>query len=84
MSGSGWRMKVLSGAAALGPVLPFPTMTDQLILFSKSSSQGVQGCSPSGQELKGSGDRALKLWSDIRVVRPKPEGCHAPIKYGPS
>lgn len=75
MSGSGWSMKILSGAAALGPVLPFPTVADQLVLFSKSSSPGVQGCSPSGQELKGSGDRALKLWSEIRLVRLKPEGC---------
>lgn len=52
MSGSGWFMKILSGAAALGSVLPFPTMTDQLVLVSKSSSLGVQGCSPGGQELK--------------------------------
>lgn len=84
MSGSGWCMKILSGAAALGPVLPFPTTADQLILFSKSSSPGVQGCSSSGQELKGSGDRALKLWSDIRVVRPKPEGLLNMVLPSPS
>ena len=52
MSGSGWFMKILSGASALGSVLPFPTITDQLVLVSKSSSLGVQGCSPGGQELK--------------------------------
>ena len=73
MSGSGWGMKILSGAAALGFVLPFPTTSDQLVLVIKSSSLGVQGCSPGGQELKGSGDRALKLWSEIRLVRLKPE-----------
>lgn len=50
-----------------------PTTTDQLVLVSKSSSLGVQGRSPGGQELKVSGGRALKLWSEIRLVRLKPE-----------
>lgn len=84
MSGSGWSIKILSCAAALGPVLLFPTTADQFVLFSKSSRLGVQRCIPSGQELKGSGDKALKLWSEIRLVRLKPKGCHTPIKYGPS
>lgn len=61
MSGSGWSVKTLSCAAALGPFSPFTTTTDQLISLSRASSLGVQRCSPSGQELKGSGDRALEL-----------------------
>lgn len=54
-------MKTLSCAAVLGPFLPFIPIADQLILFSRASRLGVQRCSYSDQEVKGSGDRALDL-----------------------
>lgn len=51
----------LSYATILGPLLPFTPTADKLIFFNRASSLGVQRYSPSGQDLTGSGDRALEL-----------------------